>query len=127
MALDPAYRHAYGKLVASRLAAERQRLVAVHGDLYSQERVGQRLQQSQTWLSNLELGQRRVDTGALMLLSALYQVPMSSLVALPMGREEEEQMARWMRDFRALVREEQPAPAYAPPAPSLRRPSRGGR
>lgn len=123
MALDPAYRHAYGRLVATRLAAARQRLVAVHGDLYSQERVGQRLQQSQTWISNLELGQRRVDTGALMVLSALYQVSIESLVMAPSGRDEEGQMERWMREYRALVRGLEPAPTYAPPAAP---PVRGG-
>lgn len=126
MALDPAYRHAYGRLVASRLAAARQRLVAVHGDLYSQERVGQRLGQSQTWLSNLELGQRRIDTHALMLLSALYVVSAESLVMPPSGREEEEQMARWMAQHRALVRAAEPASSYAPP-PNRRHQTRGGR
>ena len=125
MALDPAYRHAYGRLVASRLAAARQRLVAVHGDLYSQERVGQRLGQSQTWLSNLELGQRRIDTHALMLLSALYLVSAESLVQPPNGREEEEQMTRWMEQHRALVRGAGPEPLYSPPAPPRRRQTRG--
>lgn len=127
MALDKAYRFAYGRLVASRLAAARQRLVAMHGDLFSQERVGQRLKQSQTWISNLELGQRRVDTSALMALSALYQVPTESFVMAPTGSEEEANMERWMREYHALVREQKPEPTYAPPAAQPRSAMRRGR
>lgn len=100
--LDESYQHAFAKLVGQRLAAARQQLVAEHGDLYSQERVGRLLKQSQTWLSNLENAHRRVDTSALLLLSTLYGVTTDSLIGPPRGDEEVAAMRRWMRAYRAL-------------------------
>jgi transcriptional regulator with XRE-family HTH domain len=102
--LDPAYQHAYGRLVAARLTEARLRLVAVHGDLYSQERVARRVGKTQSWLSNLELGQRRIDVAALLVLGAVYSVALERLVMPPTGPEEEAQMTQRMREYRALVR-----------------------
>jgi hypothetical protein len=104
LALDPAYQYAFGRVVAARLANARLQLVAVHGDLYSQERVATRLGKSQTWLSNLELGQRRIDTGALLMLGAVYSVALERLVMPPTGKEEEARMTQLMREYRSLTR-----------------------
>lgn len=106
--LDRAYQFAYGRLVAARLTDARSRLVEAFGDLYSQERVARRIGKSQTWLSNLEVGQRRIDTGALLILGAVYGVPVELLVMPPTEKRELERMTRWMREFRALMREAEP-------------------
>lgn len=106
--LDRAYQFAYGRLVASRITDARTRLVEAFGDLYSQERVARRIGKSQTWLSNLEVGQRRIDTGALLILGAVYGVPVELLVMPPTEKRELERITRWMREFRALMRESEP-------------------
>jgi transcriptional regulator with XRE-family HTH domain len=102
--LDRAFQYAFGRLVAGRITDARLRLVEEHGDLYSQERVARLLGKSQTWVSNLEVGQRRIDTGALLVLGALYGASVESFVMPAKGRRENELMSRWMREFRALAR-----------------------
>jgi plasmid maintenance system antidote protein VapI len=97
--LDPAYQFAYGRLVASRLSDVRLRLLEEFGDVYSQERVARCLQKSQTWISNLEIGQRRIDTSALLQLCAVYNVSPDVLVKAPSGKREMEQMAAFMREY----------------------------
>ena len=72
--------------------------------MYSQARVASVLGRSQTWLSNLELGHRRVDTTALAVLAAFYGVPAESLVQPPATPEEKGRVARWEREVRALRR-----------------------
>jgi transcriptional regulator with XRE-family HTH domain len=127
-ALDPAFQFAYARLIASRMTAARQRLVEAHGDLYSQQRVARRLGKSQTWLSNLEVGQRRIDTSALLILCALYGVPQADLVMPAKGKREEERMTQWIREYRALVRgmesADRPRPALTP---TVTAPARHGR
>jgi hypothetical protein len=103
-ALDRAYQFAYGRLVAARITDARSRLVEAFGDLYSQERVARVIGKSQTWLSNLEVGQRRIDTSALLILAAVYGVPLEMLVMPPTGKREGERMSRWIREYRALLR-----------------------
>lgn len=110
-ALDRAFQHAYGRLVAARITEARMRLVEAYGDLYSQGRVARRLGKSQTWLSNLEVGQRRIDTTALLLLGTLYGVPLEMIVMPAAGRREIERMTRWMREYRALLRAAEPQEA----------------
>ena len=81
--LDPTAQRAFGKVVAHRLYEARLALVRQHGDLYSQERVARVLGRSQTWLSNLENGHRRVDAVVLRLRTALYQLDPMPFLAPP--------------------------------------------
>lgn len=65
--------------------------------------VSDALRGRQTWLSNLEVGQRRIDTGALLILSAVYGVPVELIFMPPTEKRKLERMTRWMREFRALM------------------------
>jgi hypothetical protein len=124
LALDPAYQYASGRVVAARLADARLQLVAIHGDLYSQERVAKRLGKSQTWLSNLELGQRRIDNGALLMLGAVYSVALERLVMPPTGKDEEARMTQLIREYRALRRTAEGRDTPPPAMPARRAPAR---
>lgn len=130
-ALDRAYQFAYGRLVAARITDARTRLVEAFGDLYSQERVARLIGKSQTWLSNLEVGQRRIDTSALLILGAVYGVPLEMLVMPPTGKRESDRMSRWIREYRALLHDgglpttsvdpRTAAPLPSPPLPTRAR------
>ena len=75
-----------------------------HGDVYSQARVARVIGRSQTWLSNLELGHRRLDAGALLLLAYVYDIPPEHFVREAADESEDAEMTKWMRKFRRLQR-----------------------
>lgn len=122
--LDRAYQFAFGRLVTARINDARSRLVEAFGDLYSQERVARLIGKSQTWLSNLEVGRRRIDTSALLIFVAVYGVPLEMLVMPPTGKREGERMSQWIREYRALLRdgERNSARAESPSVDPMRSP-----
>lgn len=111
---EEAYQDAYWHLVADRLLRAREALVAIHGDTYSQLRVAERVGKTQGFVSNLERRHRRIDTSALLVLSAVYGVTPESLVRPPSGPQEEQAFARWLAYYRDARRAQEPEPA--PPA-----------
>lgn len=86
--MDAAHRFAFEQLVAARLRARRMNFLTKYGKEFSQRAVSRRLRRSQTWLSNLENGQRRLDVVELRVFSALYNVPVYYFTGPPRNHAE---------------------------------------